>query len=155
MYFRDSWNIFDFTIVVFTLALLLLKIASVNVQFGSGATILRALRIGRIVRLIKQAQKLQIIFHTLVDSSQSLASLGLLLIILFFMFAIIGRSLFGKAKVGEPNLEVNEHANFQDFVTSILLLMRCSTGESWHLIMFDMARTYDATYQCREDEDYE
>ena len=58
MYFRDSWNIFDFTIVVFTLAILLLKIASVNVQFGSGATILRALRIGRIVRLIKQAQKL-------------------------------------------------------------------------------------------------
>lgn len=55
MYFKDSWNIFDFTIVIFTLAILLLKALSINVQFGSGATILRALRIGRILRLIKQA----------------------------------------------------------------------------------------------------
>ena len=54
-YFKDSWNIFDFTIVVFTLVILLLKVMSVNIQFGSGATILRALRIGRILRLIKQA----------------------------------------------------------------------------------------------------
>ena len=55
MYFRDNWNIFDFTIVVFTLAVLALKVFSVDVQFGAGATILRALRIGRILRLIKQA----------------------------------------------------------------------------------------------------
>ena len=55
MYFRDSWNIFDFTIVVFTLVILTLKVLQIDVQFGSGATILRALRIGRILRLIKQA----------------------------------------------------------------------------------------------------
>ena len=91
----------------------------------------------------------------MLDSAQSLASLGLLLVILFFMFAIIGRSFFGMVRIGEPNLELNEHANFRDFSTSFLLLMRCSTGESWHLIMFDLARSYDATYQCREDEDYE
>ena len=53
MYFSDSWNIFDFTIVIFTLLILLLKVLSIPVQFGSGATILRALRIGRILRLIK------------------------------------------------------------------------------------------------------
>lgn len=58
LYFKDSWNIFDFTIVAFTLLILLLKVASVPVQFGSGPTVLRALRIGRIIRLIKKAQKL-------------------------------------------------------------------------------------------------
>ena len=71
------------------------------------------------------------------------------------MFAIIGRSFFGLKRIGEPSLELNEHANFRDFTTSFLLLMRCSTGESWHLIMFDLARSYDLTYQCREEEDYE
>ena len=80
---------------------------------------------------------------TLVDSGGSLSSLGLLLIILFFMFAIIGRSLFAFAPIrGAPNMELNEHANFGDFWTSFLLLFRCATGEAWHLIMFDIARTY-------------
>lgn len=71
------------------------------------------------------------------------------------MFAIIGRALFGLTKISLPDQELNIHANFRDFITSFLLLMRCSTGESWHLIMFDLARTYDTTYQCRMDETYE
>ena len=50
--------------------------------------------------------------------------------------------------------ELNEHVNFRDFSTSFLLLLRCSTGESWHMIMFDYARSYSPQYQCRENEDY-
>jgi len=53
-YFKDSWNVFDFIIVALTLAALLLKLASINIEFGSGALILRALRIGRILRLLKK-----------------------------------------------------------------------------------------------------
>ena len=71
------------------------------------------------------------------------------------MFAIIGRSLFGLVKIGGPNVELNEHANFRDFSTSFLLLLRCATGENWHLIMFEIARPYAPDYQCRDDEDYE
>ena len=52
-YFSDSWNIFDFTIVALTLIMLGLKTTSINVQLGNGPMILRALRIGRILRLIK------------------------------------------------------------------------------------------------------
>jgi hypothetical protein len=92
---------------------------------------------------------------TLFDAAPSLGSLGLLLIILFFMFAIIGRNLFSFAGIGAPNVELNEHANFRDFWTSFLLLMRCATGESWHMVMFDLARTYSLTNQCREGENYE
>ena len=63
--------------------------------------------------------------------------------------------MFGQAKIGYPNEELNEHANFRDFFDSFLILMRCSTGESWHLIMFELAKTYSSTYQCREIEDYQ
>ena len=52
-------------------------------------------------------------------------------------------------------MQLNEHANFKDFWTSFLLLFRCATGEAWHLIMFDLARTYSETNQCRENETYE
>ena len=57
-YFKDTWNKFDFTIVVFTLIILLMDVAQIPVKFGAGPTVLRALRIGRILRLIKKAQKL-------------------------------------------------------------------------------------------------
>ena len=87
-----------------------------------------------------------IIFQTLLDSASSLGSLGALLIILYFIFAIIGRELFGLAKIGLPDQELNVHVNLRDFTDSFLLLMRCSTGEAWHLIMFDLARTYGAKY---------
>lgn len=63
--------------------------------------------------------------------------------------------MFGLARIGDPNEELNEHVNFRDFSTSFLLLMRCSTGESWHIIMFDLARGYSDDYQCRENETYE
>lgn len=56
LYFRDPWNIFDFTIVISTLVVLMLKALDVNIPFGNGPLILRALRIGRIFRLIKQAE---------------------------------------------------------------------------------------------------
>ena len=65
---------------------------------------------------------------------------------LFFMFSIIGRTLFGMVRIGDPNEELNEHVNFQDFFTSFFLLMRCATGEAWHMIMFDYARTYSVNY---------
>lgn len=55
LYFHSSWNIFDFTIVVITLIILGLNVFNVPIEFGSGPTVLRALRIGRILRLIKRA----------------------------------------------------------------------------------------------------
>lgn len=57
-YFRDAWNCFDFTIVVLSYIFLILAYTNVLVGFGSTTTILRALRIGRVLRLIKKAKKL-------------------------------------------------------------------------------------------------
>ena len=55
VYFHDSWNIFDFIIVVLTLIILILNL-TIGIEVGAGPTVLRALRIGRILRLIKRAK---------------------------------------------------------------------------------------------------
>ena len=52
-----------------------------GVDLGVQAVIVRSLRIGRVLRIVKRAKKLQIIFQTLVDSLPSMASLGVLLIL--------------------------------------------------------------------------
>ena len=68
-----------------------------------------------------------------------MASLGLLLMMLTFMFAIIGVALFALVDIKDAN-EMNRHVNFQTFGKSYLTLLRCSTGEAWNAIMFDSSR---------------
>ena len=91
-YFKESWNVFDFTVVVLTALILGITWLGVGGNLGVTSTILRSLRIGRIFRLVKRAQKLQIIFAALLDAVPSMGSLGLLLFLLIFMYAIIGIS---------------------------------------------------------------
>ena len=61
-YFSDGWNIFDFTVVVMTLVILVLTLAELVEDLASIGMVLRTLRIGRMLRLIKRAQTLQITF---------------------------------------------------------------------------------------------
>ena len=93
-YFRDSWNIFDFTVVVATLIILILNWSGVGKNIEIMGTILRTLRIGRVFRLIKKNEKLNEIFQTLIDATPAMGSLGLLLMLLIFMFSIIGMAMF-------------------------------------------------------------
>lgn len=53
-YFRDSWNIFDFTVVAGTIVILVLNWAGIGDSIAILGTILRTLRIGRVFRLIKK-----------------------------------------------------------------------------------------------------
>ena len=54
-YFKDSWNIFDFVVVVLTAVILAISFAGIGGNLGVTSTILRSLRIGRIFRLVKRA----------------------------------------------------------------------------------------------------
>ena len=57
-YFKDSWNQFDFTVVFFTIVILVLNWTGVGESVSIFGTILRTLRIGRVFRLIKKQKKL-------------------------------------------------------------------------------------------------
>jgi hypothetical protein len=58
-YFKDSWNIFDFSVVVLTIVILVMvNFFDMGASFGMTSTILRTLRIGRVFRLVKKAKQL-------------------------------------------------------------------------------------------------
>ena len=153
LYFKDSWNLFDFTIVVATIIILGMAWAGLGEDIEILGTILRTLRIGRVFRLVKKQEKLQAIFVTLLEATPAMASLGLLLMLLIFMFAIIGMSQFSLVDL-DGAAEMNNHVNFQTFGASFLTLIRCSTGEAWNSIMFDSSQPRSILYQCIENEDY-
>ena len=109
-------------------------------------SILRVFRFARIFRLIPKAKTLKRLFETLYYSLPALGNVGSVLCLFFFIYAVMGMSLFGKVKHGET---LNRHANFESFFGSVLVLFRMSTGESWNGIMHDtMVRTrcYEITH---------
>lgn len=108
-YFSEGWNIFDFVIVLLsdiTLVITLVGTASIGPKFS---TIARALRIGRIFRLIGRARFLRVIFNTIIITLPSLANVGALLMLVLTIFAILGMQLFATVKLQST---FNEYANF-------------------------------------------
>jgi hypothetical protein len=133
-YFTSGWNVFDFCIVLGTLLGVVLKFGA-GIEIGSVATIIRTFRVGRILRLVKSAQSLRILFATLVMTLPSLWNVGAILCLLFYMFSILGVQLFATIHFGDA---YEAHANFRSFPTAFLTLVRCSTGENWNGMMYDM-----------------
>ncbi len=119
-YFRDGWNVFDFTIVV----LCLLPVG------GPFAAVLRLVRTLRLLRLITALPKLQLLVGALIKSLGSMGYVGLLLGLIFYIYAVTGVHLFGK--------QSPEH--FGDLRSALLSLFQMITLDDWRE-MYDGART--------------
>ena len=61
----------------------------------------------------------------------------MLLMLIFFMFSILGVFMFGDVKQGDV---IDDLKNFNDFFNSFLLLFAVSTGEDWNRVMHDCGR---------------
>eukprot|EP00055_Hartaetosiga_balthica_P010685 m.46411 g.46411 ORF g.46411 m.46411 type:complete len:1783 (-) comp7266_c0_seq1:384-5732(-) len=138
-YFEDNWNFFDFVIVVGSLADIALTAqnnAGVNVGF------LRLFRVARLVKLVNRGDGMKRLLWTFYKSFQSLPYVTMLIIMLFFVYAVVGIQLF--AHVGfRENGQLNEHNNFRSFSGALLLLFRCATGENWQIVMEDIVQGPD------------
>jgi len=150
-YFKDNWNIFDFIILVGSYIGILIE-ASTSISVGVQTTILRAFRISRMLRLVRKAKSLNIIFETFLITIPALANIGGLLLLFLYLYAVIGVSLFAPVKLQE---NLNHHANFKSFLSSFLTLFRASTGEGWNDIMHDITRGENPLFQCIDNPTYE
>lgn len=64
-----------------------------------------------------------------------------LLMLVYFIFSILASFMFGDVTTG---MIIDEYTNFNTFGTSMLTLIRASTGEDWNYIMMDCGHTqYD------------
>ncbi|MBZ3889747.1 Voltage-dependent L-type calcium channel subunit alpha-1C, partial [Sciurus carolinensis] len=70
----------------------------------------------------------------LYSSFQALPYVALLIVMLFFIYAVIGMQVFGVIALNDTT-EINRNNNFQTFPQAVLLLFRCATGEAWQDIM--------------------
>jgi len=86
--------------------------------------------------MIKRARGIQVMISAVLTALPALFNVFSLLFLTFFVYAILGMTLFGNVRYGEF---YNNHANFRNFGQSMLILFRTVTGESWNYIMKDLS----------------
>jgi len=225
----DCWGVFDCVLVVLTAFDIVTTAADSDVlPFPAPMLrVFRLLRVMRIVRLLKRAKRLRTIFLTIKVSLPGMLNIGVLMLLLMYIFAVFSTSFFwaanytpgnfgqttciANASAGEVQCEntwstqpaatwhggapvahsatltetlpqllpcsyyrrtalcanaaacvaagcdagdgapfffsaedsnwgdnLNRHANFENVLISMLTLFRCSTGESFNLVMHDL-----------------
>ena len=84
-FFRSPWNLFDFFII------------SIALMPNNGSlSILRILRILRVLRLISVIPPLRLIIEALLKSIPGIASIACLMLLLFYMFAVMATNLYAQ-----------------------------------------------------------
>ncbi|XP_054870114.1 voltage-dependent R-type calcium channel subunit alpha-1E-like isoform X5 [Amphiprion ocellaris] len=130
-YFRDTWNIFDFITVLGSITEIIVDLQSVNTI---NMSFLKLFRTARLIKLLRQGYTIRILLWTFVQSFKALPYVCLLIAMLFFIYAIIGMQVFGNIKLNDES-HINQHNNFKNFFSALMLLFRSATGESWQEIM--------------------
>lgn len=97
-FFSVSWQNFDFFVVSSSQIVLLLNYLKIG-DPGMKGIVVRTLRLGRMFRIIKNFKTIGVIFQTLTEAGPSIVSIGSLLLLVVFMYAIIGMKLFAFANV--------------------------------------------------------
>uniref|UniRef100_A0A3P9I1T2 Voltage-dependent L-type calcium channel subunit alpha-1C n=1 Tax=Oryzias latipes TaxID=8090 RepID=A0A3P9I1T2_ORYLA len=97
-------------------------------------TFFRLFRVMRLVKLLSRGEGIRTLLWTFIKSFQALPYVALLIVMLFFIYAVIGMQMFGKIALRDLS-QINRNNNFQTFPQAVLLLFRCATGEAWQEIM--------------------
>jgi hypothetical protein len=97
-YVRDRGNIFDFLIVILTIVTSIISI-TMELDFGASTTFIRALRMSRIFKFIQKSKQIKVIFETLIVTIPAITNIGGLLLLLLYIFSILGVFLFADVQL--------------------------------------------------------
>ena len=120
-YFKDPWNDFDFSIV----AVCYLAFVTPDLD-ASFIAVLRLARILRVFKLVTAIPKLQILVGALLRSIPSMGYVGVLLFLLFYIYAAMAVFIYGD----------NDPVHFENLHLAMLSLFRVVTLEDWTDIMY-------------------
>uniref|UniRef100_A0A671YMH7 Calcium channel, voltage-dependent, T type, alpha 1H subunit a n=1 Tax=Sparus aurata TaxID=8175 RepID=A0A671YMH7_SPAAU len=152
-FFKDRWNQQDIAIVALSLMGIILEELKMSAALPINPTIIRimrVLRIARVLKLLKMATGMRALLDTVMQALPQVGNLGLLFMLLFFIYAALGVELFGKLECNDNNPcdGLSRHATFANFGMAFLTLFRVSTGDNWNGIMKDTLRECKPEDSC-------
>ena len=84
-------------------------------------------------------------------SLPALVNIASLVMLIFFIYAVVGVQLFAKVGNYDDANALTSQANFMSFPTATMTLLRMSTGEAWPDMMYDLSKqwpTCEVDPQC-------
>ena len=111
-FFRSHWNLFDFFVVAIAL-----------IPASGPFAVLRVMRVLRLLRLISVVPRLRFVVEALLHAIPGIASIGVLILIIFYVFAVVATGLYGAAF---PEW-------FGSLGRSMFTLFQIMTLESWSM----------------------
>lgn len=149
-YFKDGWNIFDFSIVAVCL------VPESWFASAGAITTLRVLRVFRVLRLLKASEEVRLIVAVLGRSLNALVYNMIFFFIFLYLFAIIGVTLFKlpdqsmltleKQQIlleyisEAPNAPVISPDPYGNLSETMFTLFRVLTGEDWTDIRYNLTK---------------
>ncbi len=109
-FFLNGWNLFDLFVVVVAL-----------IPAGGGSSVLRVLRLLRVMRLLSAVRSMRLVVSSLGAAIPGMASIGGLLVMVIYVFAVSSTTLFAHLRPKE----------FGDLWLSAASLFRIMTGDGW------------------------
>ncbi|KAH9628916.1 hypothetical protein HF086_006285 [Spodoptera exigua] len=156
-YFGDAWNTTDFILVVGSIIDIVVTQVNENkppADFGlvskankEGSNLLkyitffRLFRAMRLIKLLSRGERIRTLLWTFIKSFQALPYVALLIVLLFFIYAVVGMQLFGKVYPDDDVISSNN--NFKTFGGALMVLFRSATGEAWQDIMMALSPNTD------------
>ena len=119
LYFYDSWNNLDFSLV------LLSFLSSFNI-ISFDPIFLRLLRLFRVLKLLQSHRKLQLILDSLMKSMTSVLIITIMLFAYLLVYGSIGMALFGK----------NDAFHFGSLSMAVYTLFQCLSFDNWSGVMY-------------------
>lgn len=136
-YFRDGFAFMDLAVVVSCWVSLLVGVRS-------GLEVLRVCRVFRVFLVLNHFEGLMALFSTVIHSIPAAVDVCLISLLLFFIYAIIGMTLFGDVVTLDCDVlcpgRLNRADNFSNFGHAMQLLFQTSSGQCIYNLMHDLER---------------
>ncbi|XP_070576705.1 cation channel sperm-associated protein 1-like isoform X1 [Ptychodera flava] len=130
-FFKEQWNVIDFTIVCSNIADYSTQIILENdvniLKFLVMFRAMRALRAIRVLRTVRFLKNIQVIMNTCLQSMQSMGAIVMLISLFLYMFAVIGRGLYADV----------DPSRFGDLWKAVFTLFQLLTLDDWFYIYLD------------------
>jgi voltage-gated sodium channel len=116
-YFKDPWNVFDFSIVVVCL---------LPIEANNFVAVLRLARVLRVLKLVSAIPRLQVLVGAVLKSIPSIGYVFILALLHFYIYGCMATFLYSD----------NDPVHFRNLQTSMLSLFRAVTLEDWTDLMY-------------------
>jgi hypothetical protein len=77
---------------------------------------------------------------TFYNTFSSLVNVGFLMLLIIYVYAVIGVHMFAPVKLNGP---MNDRLNFQTVGNAFVALIRVATGEGWNDLMEALGRNFN------------